>query len=110
MSHMSGILIFFITLIHPAMGESLNISDIDQYVIDFVRRLRKKHKDNQAAIGTIIKTGRTFVTNVESPKHPAKYNLSHIDMLASHYGLSPRVFLPENAFFKDLDSDNNLPR
>jgi transcriptional regulator with XRE-family HTH domain len=90
------------------MGEALNISEIDQYVIDFVRRLRKKHKDNQTAVGNIIKTGRTFITNVESPKHPAKYNLSHIDMLASHYGMSPREFLPENSLFEDLNSDKNL--
>lgn len=108
MSHIGGILFFFNILLHPLMGEDLNITDIDQYVIDFVRRLRKKHKDSQAAVGVIIKTGRTFITNVESPNHPAKYNLNHIDMLASHYGISPKDFLPQSSLYKELSPENNL--
>lgn len=44
---------------------------------------------------TIVK--RTFITNVESGKNRAKYNLNHIDKMADHFGLSPKDFLPEMA-------------
>ena len=70
------------------------ISSIDQYVIDFVRKLRDTNKLSQEEIGNIIGVTRTYITNVESTKHPAKYNLSHINLLADYFGLSPRDFLP----------------
>lgn len=71
------------------------ISSIDQYVIDFVRKLRDKDNLSQEVIGNIIGVSRTYITNVESIKHPAKYNLAHINLFADYFGLSPREFLPE---------------
>jgi len=77
------------------MQEEINISEIDQYVIDFVIKLRDRHHLKQEDIATILSVKRTFITNIESPKNRAKYNLSHIDKLAAHFGISPRDFLPE---------------
>ncbi len=77
------------------MEGSKEISLIDQYVIDFVRKLRDEKKLSQEEIGNIIGVTRTYITNVESIKHPAKYNLTHINFLAEYFGLSPRDFLPE---------------
>lgn len=79
------------------MQAGLNISAIEQHVIDFVIELRNKHNLNQEDIATIIGTKRTFITNIESSKNRAKYNLTHIDKLADHFGLSPKDFLPERA-------------
>lgn len=73
------------------------ISLIDQYVIDFVRKLRDTRKLSQEEIGNIIGVSRTYITNTESIKHPAKYNLTHINLLAEYFNLSPRDFLPEEA-------------
>lgn len=79
------------------MNESINISSIEQFVIDFVIKLRKKHNLNQEDIATILNVKRTFITNVESAKNRAKYNLTHINKLADHFGLAPKDFLPEKA-------------
>jgi len=79
------------------MPRNVNISAIEQHVIDFVIDLRNEHDLTQDDIATIIGSKRSFVTNIESGKNPAKYNLTHIDKLADHFGLSPKDFLPEKA-------------
>jgi transcriptional regulator with XRE-family HTH domain len=79
------------------MSRNIKISAIEQHVIDFVMDLRSKHNLNQEDIANIIGSKRSFVTNIESGKNPAKYNLNHIDKLADHFGLSPKDFLPEKA-------------
>ena len=60
-----------------------------------MRGLRLEKKLGQEDIAGIINANRTFVTNIESPKHRAKYNLTHINALAFHFDMSPRDFLPE---------------
>jgi transcriptional regulator with XRE-family HTH domain len=87
------------------MSEELEISAIEQYVIDFVFKLRRKRKLKQADIATIIGVGRTFITNIENGKNRAKYNLSHIDKLASHFGLSPQIFLPQESLYKVVEAE-----
>ena len=84
------------------MKPHVNISAIEQFVIDYVIRLRIKNNLNQDDIATILGVDRTFITNVESAKSRAKYNLSHIDKLADHFGISPRDFLPEKSTFKSV--------
>lgn len=88
------LIIFFKFLYHP-MDESGNISSIEQYVIDFIIRLRKSKGLTQEDIAVILGVGRTFITNVENPDNRAKYNINHINLLADHFGLSPKDFLPE---------------
>lgn len=79
------------------MGQGKHISKIEQYVIDFVIKLRKDKSLTQADIATIIGVNRVFVTNAENPDNRAKYNIDHINLLADHFGMSPKDFLPENA-------------
>jgi transcriptional regulator with XRE-family HTH domain len=90
------LLIFFCILLW-LMPRNVNISAIEQHVIDFVIDLRNEHDLTQDDIATIIGSKRTFITNIESGKNPAKYNLNHIDKLADHFGLSPKDFLPQIA-------------
>lgn len=77
------------------MIEGINISKIEQYIIDFVFKLRKEKKLNQEDIATIIGVNRVFITNIENPSNRAKYNINHINLLADHFGMSPRDFFPE---------------
>ena len=86
------------------MQEEINTSGIEQYVIDYVFKLRNEKGLSQEGIATILHVKRTFITNVENPKNRAKYNLAHIDKLADHFGLSPRQFLPNKALYKELTS------
>jgi len=81
-----------------------NISAIEQHVIDFVRELRYRKNLTQENIATILNVKRSFINNVESPKNRSKYNLSHIDKLASHFGISPKDFLPEKPMNTDTQA------
>lgn len=79
------------------MHKEENISKIEQYIIDYVFKFRKERKLNQTDIATIIGVNRVFITNVENPSNRAKYNIDHINLLADHFGMSPKDFLPEKA-------------
>ena len=68
---------------------------IEQYIIDFVRDLRIKNDLRQEDIANILEVKASFIGNVESSSHAAKYNIKHINKLADHFGMSPRDFLPE---------------
>lgn len=60
-------------------------------------RLNLENKLNQSDVATIIAVNRVFVTNVENPANRAKCNIDHINLLADHFGISPKDFLPEKA-------------
>lgn len=79
------------------MEEKINISKIEQYIIDFVITLRTKHNLNQEDIATILNVNRVFITNIENPSNRAKYNINHINLLAAHFDISPKDFLPKMA-------------
>lgn len=72
-----------------------NVKPIEQYTIDYVRKLRLKNDLSQQQLADILGVSKSFIGNVESIKHRAKYNLSHINILAHYFDLSPRDFLPE---------------
>ncbi|NCD68103.1 helix-turn-helix domain-containing protein [Mucilaginibacter agri] len=76
------------------MSSELKISAIEQHVIKYVTDLRNEKNLTQDDIATIIGVSRSFINNIESNKSRAKYNLTHIDKLADHFGLSPKDFLP----------------
>ncbi|HEY0175625.1 MAG TPA: helix-turn-helix transcriptional regulator [Pedobacter sp.] len=71
------------------------IDPLEQYVIDFVRRLRVENKLKQRDIAAIIDTSPSFVGNIENNNYPAKYNLKHINILADYFNISPTSFLPD---------------
>lgn len=80
------------------MDAGIKISDIELYVINFVKNLREEKKLSQDDIANILGLTKAFIGNIESPKNRAKYNLNHINILAEHFKMSPRDFLPENAY------------
>ncbi|HEY0175627.1 MAG TPA: helix-turn-helix transcriptional regulator [Pedobacter sp.] len=73
------------------------INPLEQYVIDFVRKLRIDHDLSQRDIAMIINTSISFIGNVESKRCTVRYNLKHINLLAAHFKLSPKTFFPEKA-------------
>ncbi|MDA3615610.1 helix-turn-helix domain-containing protein [Polluticaenibacter yanchengensis] len=80
------------------MNASLNISEIEQYVIDYIRTLRHKKGLSQEDIAHILGITSAFIGNIESSKNRAKYNLNHINVLAEYFDLSPQEFLPKKAY------------
>lgn len=83
------------------MRDQDNISPIEQYVIDFVRDLRNDKGLTQDGLASILRVGKSFISNVESLNHRAKYNLNHINTLADYYDMKPGDFLPMNAIPAD---------
>lgn len=75
---------------------------IEQYVIDYVLKLRKERKLTQGDIATIIGATPAFIGNVENRKNRAKYNLKHINSLADHFGLEIWNFLPKHPLVKKV--------
>ncbi len=71
------------------------ISEIEQYVIDKVRQMRKERGISQRELSYMIDLSIGFIGDVESPKSRAKYNLNHINALAKVFNCSPQDFLPK---------------
>ena len=75
------------TILHP----------IEQFSVDAVTELRKKNKITQQRLSEIIGTTPAFIGNVENKKNLAKYNLSHLNVIADFFNVSPQEFLPQFA-------------
>ena len=70
-------------------------SAFDQYVSAAVRKERMAQGVSQATLAYGIEVSDGFISQVESPRHRAKYNLNHLNEIARFLGCSPRDFLPE---------------
>ncbi len=70
-------------------------SAFDLYVSSAVRKERMAQRVSQAMLAYGIGVSDGFISQVESPKSPSKYNLNHINEIARYLGCSPRDFLPE---------------
>lgn len=72
------------------------IYPIDQYIIDAVRKERKRQKISQSMLAYGIGVSKSFIAQVESPRCNIKYNPHHLNEIAKFLGCSPRDLLPEN--------------
>jgi transcriptional regulator with XRE-family HTH domain len=67
----------------------------EQYVINVVRQKRIEQNKSQDDIALALDLSRGYIGQVESPNHPAKYNMNHINQLAKEFKCSPRDFFPD---------------
>lgn len=74
----------------------VEVSPIEQFIIDKVRDMRKELGLSQRDIAYQLDIDQSFLAAVESPKGRAKYNINHLNELAKIFKCSPRDFLPEN--------------
>lgn len=87
---------YFFSFFHlDTMKDQENISQIDQYVIDYVRNLRIQKNLTQDGLASILGVGKSFISNAESLNHRAKYNLTHINALADYFNMKLADFLPD---------------
>jgi len=82
------------------------IHPIEQYSIDIVKKLRTTHNLTQADIADILGLRGSFIGNVENHNKPSKYNLKHINVLADYFNLSPKDFLPAEAYKQNATGAN----
>lgn len=77
------------------MKEREDISLIDQYVIEFVTKLRTEKNLTQQDIANIISVDSSFISHIERGFRGSKYSLEHINELADYFNMSPKDFLPQ---------------
>ena len=73
----------------------LVIYPIDQYVIDAIRKERKRQNVSQSMLAFGIGVSKSFIGQAESPKCDINYSPNHINEIAKFLGCSPRDFMPE---------------
>lgn len=76
-------------------------SKIDLYVIEAVRKERMVQRVSQEMLAYGIGKSRGFIGQVENPSQRARYNIQHLNEIASYLGVSPRQFLPERSLFDE---------
>ncbi|MCX2480971.1 helix-turn-helix transcriptional regulator [Pedobacter sp. MC2016-15] len=74
------------------------LTAIEQYMVDYVRNLRKQNKLSQKELGEILGVDQSFIAKVEMKKDVSKYNVNHINQLALYFKVSPKDFLPSSPF------------
>jgi transcriptional regulator with XRE-family HTH domain len=73
----------------------IEISKIEQYVIDRVREIRMKAGISQVNLSVDMELNSKFVGNVESSKTRDKYNLNHLNKIAEILNCSIKDFFPD---------------
>jgi transcriptional regulator with XRE-family HTH domain len=85
-----------------AKTTELEISEMDQYVIDKARELRVRKGLSQLDLSIAMGLAEGTVAKIENPTQPAKYNIRHINLLAKSLGCSPKDLFPETALVNDI--------
>lgn len=70
-------------------------TEIDQYVIDRVLKMRKEQKLSQSDLAFCIHVSKGFISAVENPKSRAKYNVTHLNEIAKALNCSFADFFPK---------------
>ncbi|WP_339881103.1 helix-turn-helix transcriptional regulator [uncultured Algoriphagus sp.] len=65
-------------------------------VIQNVKDARIQREWGQRDIAAILNFSEGFIGQIESPNHPSKYNLNHLNILAQEMGCSPKDFIPDS--------------
>ena len=81
-------------MLHPFFTNK-KMDAINDFVIQKVKQLRTERNCSQATLATKLGVSNSFLGQIEDPTHRAKYNLTHINKLATIFECSPKDFLPE---------------
>lgn len=74
------------------------VSKIDRYVIQKVKERRKSLGLTQGDIASALDVSTSFITQIESDKTDARYNLRHLNELAVVLKCTLYDLLPEKPF------------
>lgn len=73
----------------------VELSKIEQYVVDKVREIRLDKKYSQTKLSIDMGLSEKFVGNVESTKTNDKYNINHLNKIAEVLDCSIKDFFPD---------------
>ncbi|KAF2328108.1 helix-turn-helix domain-containing protein [Flavobacterium ginsenosidimutans] len=71
-----------------------NLSEIENYIIERVRTIRKEKGFTQEQLSLRLDKGVGFIGDIESSKK-AKYNIKHLNEIAKIFDCSPKDFWPD---------------
>lgn len=57
-------------------------TEIDQYIVDKVLKLRKEQSLSQRDLAFFIQVDKSFIASGENPNSRAKYNVKHLNEIA----------------------------
>jgi transcriptional regulator with XRE-family HTH domain len=77
-------------------------SKFELAVIQKVTELRQLRGMSQEYVAHVLNLTKGFIGQVESPNHPSKYNLNHLNRLAHEMNCSPADFMPDSAITEDF--------
>ncbi len=63
-------------------ADNLNISQVEQYIIDRVKEMRVAKGLSQRDISYMMDVSQNFIAQVENPTRREKYNINHVYLLA----------------------------
>lgn len=64
-------------------------------MIEAVLEFRRSNGLYQRDIADVLLVERSFIANIESPKHLATYNIQHISNLSFYFDVPMKLFLPD---------------
>ena len=74
--------------------ENLNISDVEQYIIDRVKEIRTEKGISQRELSYLLEMSQGFIAKVENPNLRAKYNINHVYKIAEVFHCEIMEILP----------------
>lgn len=80
----------------------ITISQLDWYLINQVKKLRKEKGISQADLSVKMGFSEKLIGSIENPTLKAKYNISHLNLLAKALGCTITDLLPSKPFEYDL--------
>lgn len=73
-------------------------TSIELYIIDKVKEKRKALKISQRQLSTDLNLEMSYVGRVERSGDPSKYNLNHLNALATYFSCELWDFFPDEPF------------
>jgi transcriptional regulator with XRE-family HTH domain len=70
-------------------------TNFEIYIIEKVKKIRKEKGISQLELADGIGVSAGFIGKVESSNTSAKYNLQHLNLIATFLKVSPKIFLPD---------------
>lgn len=89
------------------MQKEYSKTKIEQFVIDRVVEIRKVKGFSQLDLSTKMGLSPGFISDVESSKRRAKYNLNHLNKLVKVLGCNFNDFFPATAFDEGESQDKS---
>lgn len=80
----------------------ITISQLDWYIINRVKQLRKEKGISQSELSVKMGFSEKFVGSIENPTLNARYNISHLNLLAKALDCTLHELMPAKPFENDM--------